>query len=234
MADKIMEVRDIVKKYDKKTALDGVTFDLQKGRILGLLGPNGSGKSTMLKLAAGLVRKDAGTIKVCGLEPGVASKSKIAYLAEVDCLYPWMKVKQFLEFIPEFYDDWDNRKSEELMAFFKLEKDAIIKQLSKGMRAKLKILLAFSRNASLILLDEPLSGIDYPSRAKIVETIIKHFKEKEQSIILSTHEIIETEGVFDDVVMLEYGRIKLMGQAEDLREEYKMSITELLKEVYPA
>jgi len=232
--ENILEVRNVVKDYFRLRAVDRLSFNLEKGKILGLLGPNGSGKSTTLKLIAGLLKLTSGEIRVLGHRSGKTVKTDIAYLPEIDYLYPWMTVKQIIEFVAPFYKDWDMKKSEELIGYLKLDRSLMIKKLSKGMRAKLKILMVLSRNAPLILMDEPFSGIDYPTRSKLIEAIVNQFREDKQSIILSTHEVPETEGIFDEVIFLEGGSIKLSGSADGIREKYDMSISELLKEVYPA
>jgi ABC-2 type transport system ATP-binding protein len=234
MDENILCMKEVVKDYFMKRAVDGISLTVQKGRILGMLGPNGSGKSTTLKMIAGLTRASSGSITVCGMKTGYAAKQKIAYLPELDYIYPWMTVKQSIGFISSFYPDWDYRKTNELIGFMKLNENDNIKKLSKGMRAKLKIIIALSRKAPLLLLDEPLSGIDYPTRARIIEAIVSQYREDDQSVILSTHEVPDSEAVFDDVVFLENGRIKMSGTADDFRVKYGKSIAELMREVYPA
>lgn len=168
-------MKNVAKDYLLKRAVDGISLSVPKGRILGLLGPNGSGKSTTLKMIAGLTRASSGSISICGRKVGIETKHMVAYLPEVDYIYPWMTVKQSIEFISAFYPDWDYRKTNELLAFLKLDEDYVIRRLSKGTRAKLKVLIALSRKASLLLLDEPLSGIDYPTRARIIEAIVSQY-----------------------------------------------------------
>lgn len=230
----VLDMKDVVKDFFMKRAVDSLSLSVQKGRILGMLGPNGSGKSTTLKMIAGLTKASSGSISICGQRTGVNTKHLISYLPEIDYIYPWMTVKQSIEFISTFYPDWDYRKTNELLGFLKLDENYNIKKLSKGMRAKLKILITLSRKAPLLLLDEPLSGIDYPTRSKIIEAIVSQYREDDQSVILSTHEVPDSEAVFDDVVFLENGSIKLSGTADDLRVKYDKSIAELMKEVYPA
>ncbi len=232
--DYILEIKDLVKDYSGVRAVDGISLGLQRGRILALLGPNGSGKSTILKSAAGLVKPASGEIRICGLLPGNETKKLVSYLPENDCIYPWMTVKQAVGFVSSFYCDWDNAKCRELTDYLKLDGFSVIRKLSKGMRAKLKILLALSRNCPLMLLDEPLSGVDLPARSKIIEAVVSQYRSHEQSIILSTHEVAEAEGIFDEVVFLEKGRVTLSGQADELRDRYNASVADLLLEVYQA
>lgn len=231
-AETALIVKDLRKKYPKVEALKGLDLILGKGQICGLLGPNGSGKSTLLKAIVGLIKPDAGTIEIFGNPPSRHTKAQIAFVPEVDNLYRWMTVGQTIDFISGFYDDWEEKRENELLEFMRLERDKKISSLSKGMKARLKLILALARRAPLILLDEPFSGIDPSSKDRIVEGIIRQFKSDDQTMIISTHALGETEQLFDSVVFLDEGTINLQGNAEDLRLRYGKSINELFKEVF--
>lgn len=220
------------KNYGRKAALDGLDLQLEQGRILGLLGPNGSGKSTLLKVIAGLVQPTGGRVTVLGRRPGPQTKRQVAYLPEGDCLYREMTVGGTLRYIAAFYDDWDRARAAELLTFMELDPKMSVTSLSRGMRARLKLVLALSRRAPLVLLDEPLSGIDPYSRSRIVRAIVGQYRPEQASMIISTHEVIQAESVFDDVVFLGAGRVKLAGQAEDLRARHGRSLEDLFEEVY--
>ncbi len=228
----LLQVIDVKKSFFRAKALAGLSFNLEKGVILGLLGPNGSGKSSLLKIISGLYRPSDGKVLIQGEVPSRKTKAKVAYLPEIDYLYPWMSVRQTLDFVSTFYDDWNENKALELLKFMNLDPEVTVGKLSKGMRARLKLALTMGRDSSLILLDEPFSGIDPPSRARIMESIIAQYSTGEQSIILSTHEVGESEKLFDRVLFLENGRLKLMGEAEELRQEMGKSINDIFKEVY--
>ncbi|NLM42374.1 MAG: ABC transporter ATP-binding protein [Firmicutes bacterium] len=231
-AEAALVVRNLRKKYPKVEALKGISLTLPKGEIWGLLGPNGSGKSTLLKCVAGLVRPDGGEIAVLGAPPSRERKEQIAFVPEVEGLYRWMTVRQVLEFTAAFYSDWQQDSERELLEFMRLDPEAKVSSLSKGMRARLKLVLALARRAPLILLDEPFSGIDPSSRDRIVEGIIRQFKGEEQTMIISTHAVGDTEQLFDAVVFLHEGTIALRGNAEDLRTSRGKSINDLFKEVF--
>ena len=136
------------------------------------------------------------------------------------------------DFMKGIYGDWDDAKYNDLIKFLGLEPGMVIKKISRGMRAKVKLLLCFSRNAEIMLLDEPLAGIDILTRDKIIETIIRDYRVGEQTIIISTHEIQEVEGLVDDVVFIGEGRVVMQGEAERLRNENKLSLVGLMREVY--
>ncbi|WFD09874.1 ABC transporter ATP-binding protein [Tepidibacter hydrothermalis] len=228
----MIEFIDVNKTFKKVKALDNFNLKIEPGKIIGLLGPNGSGKSTSLKMIAGLNKPDSGKVLIDGDEPCINTKEDIAYLPEIDYLYSNMNIKQISDFISSFYSDWDCNKYKELLKFLNLEEDMVIGKVSKGMRAKIKLLLTFSRNAKIVLLDEPLSGIDILTREEIIETIIKDYREGEQTIILSTHEILETENIFEDVIFVGDGKVKLSGNVDDIKMKYNMSLSEVMKEVY--
>lgn len=228
----MIEFKNVNKTFKRKKALDDLNLKIETGKIIGLLGPNGSGKSTSLKMIAGLNRPDDGEILIYGKKPCIDTKKDIAYLPEIDYLYSNMNIKQISEFISSFYSDWDFNKYKELLKVLNLEEDMVIGKVSKGMRAKIKLLLAFARNSKIVLLDEPLSGIDILTRDEIVKAVIRDYREGEQTIIFSTHEILETENIFEDVIFMEKGKVKLYGNVDDIKMKYNMSLSEIMKEVY--
>lgn len=228
----MIEFKGVSKSFGKTKALDNISVNYPKGKIIGLFGPNGSGKSTTLKMIASLNKADSGEVLIFGKKPSVETRKIVAYLPEIDYIYPWMTIKEAADFMKSFYEDWDDAKYKELMDFLKLEPEMVIKKISKGMRAKVKLLLCFSRNAEIVLLDEPLSGIDILTRDKIIETIIRDYRVGEQTIIISTHEIQEIESLVDDVIFIGEGKVVLQGEAEKLRNENGLSLVDLMKEVY--
>ncbi len=225
-------VRDLRKRYPKVEALKGVDLSLPQGEIWGLLGPNGSGKSTLLKCMVGLIHPDGGEIKILGQNPSRHTKAQIAFVPEVENLYRWMTIRQVLDFTATFYNDWQEESVSELLEFMRLDPAKKVSSLSKGMRARLKLILALARQAPVVLLDEPFSGIDPASRDRIVEGIVRQFKSDAQTMIISTHAVGDTEQLFDGVVFLDEGTISLQGNAEDLRQQHGKSINDLFKEVF--
>lgn len=228
----MVEITGLVKVYPDTHALDGIDLTIDSGKIYGLLGPNGSGKSTLLKCIAGLLRPDQGQIKVFGQRPGRVTKAKVAYLPEIDYLYRWMTIGEIINFVAAMYPDWREDKVDELLKNMNLTKEQKINSLSKGMRARLKLVIAMARETELVLLDEPLSGLDPSSRGKIVDMILSEFRSERQSVILSTHEVGETENLYDEVIFLDKGTIRIMDQAEKLRQNHGLSINDLFREVF--
>lgn len=225
-------VHDLRKKYPGTEALKGLDLTIPAGEIWGLLGPNGSGKSTLLKCLVGLIQADGGQIEIFGQKPSRHTKAQIAFVPEIDNLYRWMTVQEVVDFTSTFYTDWDAQRVPGLMEFMHLDPTKKVTSLSKGMRARLKLILALARKAPLLLLDEPFSGIDPSSRDRIVAGIVREFKSEEQTMIISTHAVGDTEQLFDTVMFLDEGTINLQGNAEDLRMQYGKSINDLFKEVF--
>ncbi len=227
----MIKFKNVSKSYGRIKALDSLSVEFELGKIIGLFGPNGAGKSTCMKMMAGLNRPDKGEVLVDGQSPRLG-KEKVAFLPEIDYLYSWMSIKQAADFLRTFYGDWNEAKYHELLGFLRLDEKMKISEISKGQRAKAKLLLTMARNAPYLLMDEPLSGIDILTREEIINTLISDYREGEQTIIISTHEIKEIEGLVDQVIFLSSGQIKLAGNAEDLRNENGKSLVELMKELF--
>ncbi len=227
----ILETRDIRKNYFNKTALRGISLNLESGRILGLAGPNGSGKTSFLKILAGLLKPTGGTFSVAGKPNGYETKKAVSFLPDRNTLYPWMKAIDAIDFYTDFFEDFDRNKAMDMLSFMKLEKSEPVKGMSKGMTEKLNLVLAFSRRASLFLLDEPLGGIDPVARERIVSTIIKTWTE-DSAIIISTHLLSDVEQLFNDVAFIDSGELLLMKDAETLRSERGKSITQLYIDIF--
>lgn len=226
----MIEFKQVNKYFGTVRALDNFQVELPSGRVIGLFGPNGAGKSTTLKMIAGLNRPNQGEVLVDGLNPW-KTRDRVAYLPEIDHLYTWMTVGNAAHFLRTFYQDWDQEKYLDLLNYLSLQETMKIGRISKGQRAKVKLLLTLSRRSAYLLLDEPLSGIDLLTREEIINSVIRDYREGEQTIIISTHEIGDIEGLVDEVIFIQQGKIVLAGNAEDLREERNMSLVEIMKEV---
>ena len=231
MENTIIKLDNVVKRYGKKEALKGINLDIPKGKIVGLLGPNGSGKSTMIKLLNGLLQPDEGNIEISGMKPSIETKKIVSYLPERTYLSEWMKMKDLLKFFSDFYEDFDLEKAEEMIEALNINVDEKIKDMSKGTKEKVQLILVMSRNADVYILDEPIGGVDPAARSFIMRTILQNFSE-ESTLIIATHLISEIENICDEIIFLSYGEIKLQGNVDEIREEKGKSIDALFREEF--
>lgn len=231
MADNIIEISGLTKRYEGRPALQNVSFTLPKGRIVGLLGPNGAGKTTLIKIIAGVLKDYDGKVLIDGHEPGEYSKSIVSYMPDKTYLSNWMKVSDTVSLFSDFYSDFDRAKANELLQRFGIDQKMKITKLSKGNYEKVQLVLVMSRKAKLYVLDEPIGGVDPAARDVILDTILKNYNE-DSTVIISTHLIQDVERVFDSVLFIREGQIVLNGEVDAIREKYKKSIDELFREVF--
>ncbi len=227
----MIEFKNVSKHFGYTTALDHVNFAFPAGKISGLFGPNGAGKSTIIKMVAGLNYPDSGELLIDGEKPR-NSRARVALLPEIDYLYPTWTLRKSANFIKMFYEDWDPVRFQELVKFLNIEEEMVVGKISKGQRAKCKLALVLSRKAPYLLLDEPFSGIDILTRDEIVDALIRDYQAGEQAVIISTHEIDEIESLVEHVVFIDQGRIQLLGDAEEIRNERGQSLVEVMKGVF--
>ena len=164
----VLECKDLSKHYGNAPALNHVNLTVEPGRIVGLLGPNGSGKTTLIKLANGLLTPSEGEVLVCDMVPGKESHACVSYLPERTCIPTWMSVKQLLDFYGDFYRDFNRKAAEEMLQHLNIRLPQRIKQMSKGNREKVQLIMVMSRAAKLYLLDEPIGGVDPATRDYIL------------------------------------------------------------------
>ena len=227
----ILTCRDLSKRFGKVQALDSVNLDVEPGRVVGLLGPNGSGKTTLIKLANGLLTPTGGEILIGGEEPGVDTKAIVSYLSDKEYLPEWMSAKQLMDFFQDFYEDFDRDRAQEMLQRLGIEESQRIKQMSKGTREKVQLIMVMSRRAKLYLLDEPIGGVDPATRDYILDTIIRNYN-PEAAVIISTHLISDVEQVLDDVIFINQGRVVLQSSVDEIREEKGMSVDQYFREVF--
>ena len=227
----VLECKDLCKNYGRAAALDHVSFAVEPGHIVGLLGPNGSGKTTLIKLANGLLTPTSGEILVCDTAPGKATHAWVSYLPERTSIPTWMTTTQLLDFYQDFYADFRRDAAEEMLAHLNIPPKQRIKQMSKGTREKVQLIVTMSRAAMLYLLDEPIGGVDPATRDYILSTIIGNY-DPEAAVVISTHLISDVEKVLDDVIFINQGRVMLQSSVDQIREEKGMSVDELFREVF--
>lgn len=225
----LLEYQNVSKSYGKKQILSNINLQIPRGKIIGLLGRNGAGKTTLIKLANDLLQPTAGEIRIDGNPVGVKSKELVSYLPELTYLDKTMTVREAMNFFAEFYQNFDTKKAEKLAKILKLDLDAKINKMSKGMQEKLQLILVISRKAKLYILDEPLGGIDPATRDFILDTILSNF-DSGASLLISTHLIADIERILDEVIFINDGKIVLQSDADALRQKEHRSIDEIFRE----
>ena len=227
----VLECKNLTKQYGHVTALEDVSFSIEPGRIVGLLGPNGSGKTTLIKLANGLLTPTSGELTICNADPGKETHAIVSYLPERTSIPLWMTATQLLDFYQDFYKEFRRDAAEEMLAHLNIPAKQRIKQMSKGTREKVQLIMVMSRAAKLYLLDEPIGGVDPATRDYILSTIIGNY-DPEAAVVISTHLISDVEKVLDDVIFINQGRVMLQSSVDQIREEKGMSVDELFREVF--
>jgi len=210
MTETIVEIRNVSKRFWRRTALDHVTLKIRRGAVHGLVGENGAGKTTLIRHLLGLFKPQTGSVSVFGLDPvsdppGVLSR--IGYLSENRELPEWIRVAELMAYIQAFFPQWDEAFAAELCDTFELARDQKIKTLSRGQRARAGLLIALAHRPELLILDEPSSGLDPIVRRDILTAIIRTVAEEGRTVLFSSHLLDEVERVAGDVTMLHQGRI---------------------------
>lgn len=229
--DFLVDCRSLKKSYGRRPVLHDFSLQLERGRIIGLLGLNGSGKTTFIKILAGILSKNSGEIKISGRQIGIESKKIVSYLPERTYFSPSMKVKDTIKFFEDFYKDFKRERAEQMLSGLDISLNSKIKELSKGTREKVQLVLVMSREAELYLLDEPMGGVDPAARDYILKTILTNYNEN-ASVIISTHLISDVEKVLDDVVFIKEGNVVLHQSVDEIRRENGMSVDALFREVF--
>ena len=229
--DKIIEIKGLTKQYGKTVALNNVDLSLDKGKIIGLLGPNGSGKTTLIKVLTGLLKQYAGEVVIDHRLLSTETKSEISYLPDQLYFDSWMKIDDLRRYFKDMYADFNEARFLELMMAFQIEDRTLIKRLSKGNQEKLQLALVLSRDAKVYIFDEPIGGVDPALREIILDTIMT-YKNKEATVLLSTHQIYDVEDLFDEVVFLRRGQVVLHENTKTLIETRGKSLLDIFKEEF--
>lgn len=227
----IVQCVGLTKTYGGKPALNQIYLNLERGKIIGLLGPNGSGKTTLIKIMNGLLRQSAGEIFIGGTKPGIETKYKISYLPERTYLHSGMKVLEMVQYFQDFYPDFRIERAFDMLHMLQIPPNERLKNLSKGTKEKVQLILVMSRDADLYVLDEPIAGVDPASRDYILRTIVSNYN-RNASVLLSTHLIFDVESILDEVVFIKYGNIILQAPAEQIRQREGKSIDRFFREVF--
>jgi ABC-2 type transport system ATP-binding protein len=218
----LVTATNVSKRYGDVHAVDNVSFEVDKGKIMGLLGPNGAGKTTLLKAVLGLTDCE-GQLSVLGLDPFKQRKElmqNICFIADVAVLPRWIKVSQLLDFMEATHPNFTRSRSEELLSRTKVRKNAKVRELSKGMVTQLHLSIIAAIDAKLLVLDEPTLGLDIIFRKEFYSNLLSDYFDGERTILITTHQVEEIENLMTDIMFIHDGRILLDSSMEALPETY--------------
>ena len=221
----IIETHELIKRYGKFEAVSSLSLQVSGHRITGFLGRNGAGKSTTIKMLLGMTRPSAGmgTILGASIDDSKANREirrNVAYVGEDKQLYAYMTVEQLIRFTKSFYRDWRREAEHQLLKQYQLPLDRKVKELSKGMRTKLALLLALSRRPELLILDEPSEGLDPVSIEELLQALVAAAADG-TTIFFSSHQIAEVERVAEHVCIIDRGKLAMDLSLDDMRRDYR-------------
>jgi ABC-2 type transport system ATP-binding protein len=218
----VVSARSVSKYFGSVRAVDDVSFDIEKGRIMGLIGPNGAGKTTLLKAVLGLTDCQ-GSLSVLGLDPFRQRKElmrNISFIADVAVLPRWIRVSQLLHFVETIHPLFSRARADELLARTKIRRNARVRELSKGMITQLHLSIIVAIDAKLLVLDEPTLGLDILFRKEFYTNLLNDYFDGERTILITTHQVEEIEHLLTDVMFINDGRIVLQAGMDALPEHF--------------
>lgn len=223
MTTAVISARYLRKRYGKESlALDGASFDIGAGRIVGLMGPNGAGKTTALKAILGLTPFE-GDLTVLGRDPRQERDSlmqDVCFIADVAVLPKWLRVEQALEYVAGVHPRFNRERAQAVLGKTEIRQRSKIGELSKGMITQLHLALIMAIDAKLLVLDEPTLGLDLLYRRSFYEMLLNDYFDHERTILVTTHQVEEVEHLLTDVLLINHGRIVLDSSIEDLSKRY--------------
>ncbi len=218
----VVNARGLRKAYKNKLALDGTTFQIPTGRIIGLIGPNGAGKTTALKAMLGLIPFE-GELSVLGRDPRTQRDDlmrDVCFIADVAVLPRWIRVKEAIEFVAGVHPRFDRARCERFLAPTQLKPEMRVRELSKGMIVQLHLALVMAIDAKLLVLDEPTLGLDILYRKQFYQRLLEDYFDEEKTILVTTHQVEEIEHILTDVMFIRDGKIVLNNDMETLGDRF--------------
>ena len=229
--DDIVVINNLTKRFSQITALDNFSIKLSKGKVIGMLGPNGSGKTTLIKILTNLSMQYEGEVLINGQKPGIETKKIVSYLPDCNFLSDSWTVNDAIEYFVDFFVDFDEQKARNLISQLGINFNQKIKTLSKGTKEKVHLVLVLSRNAELYIFDEPIAGVDPAARDLIFKLILENYN-KNGTILMATHLILEAETIFDYAFFINNGRLALYDSVENIKNKTGKTLDQLFREIY--
>lgn len=220
--NQVVRARELYKRYGELEALKGISFDVEKGAIVGLVGPNGAGKTTALKAILGLMHFD-GELQVLDSDPRHGRHNimnDVCFIADVGVLPRWMRPAELIDYIEGVHPNFDRLKAEELLSETRIPRRKKIGQLSKGMVTQLHLSMVMAIDVKLLVLDEPTLGLDILYRKTFYDRLLNDYFDSQTSIIISTHQVEEVEPLLTHLLFIDDGEIVLDSAMDDLSERF--------------
>lgn len=220
----VIQTVGLKKSFGSTEVLKGIDLTIPHGAIVGLIGTNGAGKSTLLKCLLGLLRISRGSATVYGEDPwdlSPSTKARLGYVPQVVKFYPWMDVRQMVEYTAAHYDNWDFAASDRMLRDFDLQTTDYVRVLSTGQQQRLGLVLAMGHHPDLLILDEPAASLDPSGRRTLLKSLLEHSQNEHQTALFSTHITSDLERVASHVAILRNGIVDYFGELEDLKDSVK-------------
>jgi ABC-2 type transport system ATP-binding protein len=221
----VVRVERLSRRFGATLALDEISLIVPQGAVFGLVGANAAGKTTLLRHLLGLLRAQAGTVRVFGRDPvrdPVGVLSRVGYLSEENDLPPWMRVRELLRYVRAFYPGWDDAFAEELRSTFALDPATRVRDLSRGQKARAGLLVALAYRPELLILDEPSTGLDPLARRDILAAVLRTVALEGRTVLFSSHLLDEVERICDHVALIDRGRVVVQGPLDEVREAHRL------------
>ena len=222
MSEIIIKAESIKKNYDASYALDGIDVEVLSGQILGLIGPNGAGKSTFLQSILGLIKTE-GNLEVLGMDPRKDRHQllkEVCSITDVAVLPKWMTVDQVLQYVDGVHPKFDLKKCLSILSKTDIKRSSKIKILSRGLVVQLHLSIVMAIDAKLLVLDEPTLGLDLIYRKEFYSQLIEDYYDGDRTILISTHQVEEIEGVLSDALFMNQGRVVMYDSIESINKKF--------------
>ncbi len=217
--ERAIELVGVTKRFGNEVAVDELTLTIPKGTAFGFLGPNGAGKTTTIKMLMGMLRRDGGTTYVLGLDPAldaVAVKARVGYVPEQQFIHRWMRTREAISYCRAVFPVWNDQLCAELLKLFELDENKKVIHMSKGMVVKLALVLALSHEPELLVLDEPMAGLDPVVREELLDGVLQSVCDREQTILFSSHTLGDVQRLADTIGIIDHGRLLVRSDVDTL------------------
>jgi len=217
----MVQIQNLTKTFDGFMALDRLNLNIKKGSIYGLVGINGSGKTTAIKHLAGIYRQDNGTVTIGGVPvyDNADIKAKVGFISDELYFFPHYNIRALRRFYSGMYSTWNEQRFNHLLSLFKLDPKRKVSKFSKGMQKQTAFIFAMSIMPDFLLLDEPIDGLDPIVRKQIMQEVIEDVAEREMTVLVSSHNLKEMDGICDAIGIIKNGRMVIERDLDDLKSD---------------